>query len=239
MWQQISSNKQKSLFFITLMAMLLFFVGFVFGEVFCEEGGFVGLTVAFIVWIIICCISYFKGGDIFLAMGNAQKIEHVDFPMLFNVVEEMTLAAGLPKVPDIYIINEEHPNAFSTGRDTKHAAVAVTTGLLETLDRNELQGVIAHEIAHIVNRDTMFMLFAAITMGAVVYLSDIFLRIKTLKRKFKEQSSNSDIGNCFCYSCPIFCANVIFYYLKKKRIFGRCLCGPIYKIPHRTRQRFK
>lgn len=225
MWQQISSNKQKSLFFITLMAMLLFFVGFVFGEVFCEEGGFVGLTVAFIVWIIICCISYFKGGDIFLAMGNAQKIEHDDFPMLFNVVEEMTLAAGLPKVPDIYIINEEHPNAFSTGRDTKHAAVAVTTGLLETLDRNELQGVIAHEIAHIVNRDTMFMLFAAITMGAVVYLSDIFLRILRHSRgNSKNKAPILILAIVFAILAPFF-AQMLYFIISRKREFLADACA--------------
>ena len=225
MWQQINSNKQKSLFFITLMAILLFFVGFVFGEVFCQDGGFLGLTIALVIWIIICLISYFKGGDIFLAMGNAKKIEHDDFPMLFNVVEEMTLASGLPKIPDIYIINEDQPNAFATGRDTKHAAIAVTTGLLEKLNRDELQGVIAHEIAHIVNRDTMFMLFASITMGTIVYLSDIFLRsLRHSRGNSKNKGAILILALVFAILAPFF-AQMLYFIISRKREFLADACA--------------
>lgn len=225
MWQQISSNKKKSLFFITIMAILLFFTGYIFGEAFYTDGGFWGLTIALIIWIMICCISYFKGGDIFLAMGNAHKIEHDDFPMLFNVVEEMTLAAGLPKIPDIYIIHDEHPNAFSTGRDTRHAAVAVTTGLLETLSRDELQGVIAHEIAHIVNRDTMFMLFASITMGTIVYLSDIFIRMLRHSRgNSKGKAPILVLALVFAILAPFF-AQMLYFIISRKREFLADACA--------------
>ena len=225
MWQQINSNKQKSLFFITLMAMLLFFVGYIFGEVLCSDGGFLGLTIALIVWIIICCVSYFKGGDIFLAMGNAQKIEHDDYPVLFNVVEEMSLAAGLPKVPDIYIINEKHLNAFATGRDPAHAAIAVTSGLLNTLSRDELQGVVAHEIAHIVNRDTMFMLFASITMGAIVYLSDIFIRsLRHSRRNSKGSAPLFILALVFAILAPFF-AQMLYFVISRKREFLADACA--------------
>ncbi len=109
-------------------------------------------------------------------MSGAKKVKDGDLPQLRNVVEEMALAAGLPQVPDIYVIDDEAPNAFATGRRPETAAVAVTSGLLKTLNRDELQGVIGHEIGHVRNRDIQLMLFAGVLAGAIVILAEVGLR---------------------------------------------------------------
>jgi heat shock protein HtpX len=121
-------------------------------------------------------VSYYSGSAILLQMSNARKIEHNDHPRLYNVVEEMTIAAGLPRRPDVYIIDENAMNAFATGRDPEHAAVAITKGLLQRLNRDELQGVIAHEIGHIRNRDILFGTVAGIMVGLIVLMCDIYWR---------------------------------------------------------------
>lgn len=176
MWQQIDSNKNKSAILAACMFAFLLLVGFAIGEYSGPGGGPFGIITALIVWVIMLLTTYYGGDSIMLSMGGAQKIKKSDNPMLFNVVEEMSIAAGMPKPPDVYVIDDPSPNAFATGRDPKHAAVAVTKGLLEKLNRDELQGVIAHEIAHIVNRDTLFMLYAGIMLGAIVILTDGFSR---------------------------------------------------------------
>src|SRR5207244_13543505 len=108
-----------------------------------------------------------------LAIRHARPTEHKDAPELFNVVEEMAIAAGIP-LPRIYVIADSAPNAFATGRDPQHAAVTITTGLREKLTRDELQGVIAHEISHIRNYDIRLMLLMAVLVGTVVMLADFF-----------------------------------------------------------------
>jgi heat shock protein HtpX len=110
-----------------------------------------------------------------LAASRAKEITHEDAPVLFNVVEEMTIAAGLP-MPKVYIIEDSAPNAFATGRDPEHASVAVTSGLLEKLDRDELQGVIAHEMSHVGNFDIRYAMLVGVLVGTTVLISDFFLR---------------------------------------------------------------
>jgi len=110
-----------------------------------------------------------------LGSVNARQIQHDDHPMLFNVVEEMTIAAGLPKMPKVYIVDSDAPNAFAVGKEDD-SAVAVTTGLLMRLKRDELQGVVAHEIGHIKNHDTRFMVLAGVMMGAIILIADVFVR---------------------------------------------------------------
>ncbi|MEW5693883.1 MAG: M48 family metallopeptidase [Candidatus Hydrogenedentota bacterium] len=177
MWEQISANRRNSAFLVVLMAGLLFVIGYLFGEVFIGYGGGIfGLFIAFILWIFLILTSYFGGDNIFLAISGAREIQKKDHPILFNIVEEMTIAAGLPKVPRVFIIDDDAPNAFATGRTREVAAVAVTSGLLERLNRDELQGVIAHELAHINNRDTLYMIMVGVMMGAIVLLADIGVR---------------------------------------------------------------
>ena len=120
--------------------------------------------------------SYYGSDKLVLAMTGARVIGHDDAPQLFNLVEELTLAAGLP-MPKVAIVEDDAPNAFATGRDPEHAVIAFTSGILRSMDREELQGVAAHELAHVANRDTLVMAVAATTAGAIAILSDMVLRV--------------------------------------------------------------
>jgi len=128
------------------------------------------------VWAVWSLVSYFAGDSILLRTSGAREVSPDVHPQLFNVVEEMKIASGLPAMPRVYIIKARAPNAFAMGRKPEKAAVAVTAGLLSQLNRDELQGVIAHEVSHIKNRDIMFMTFAGIMLGSIVLISHIFLR---------------------------------------------------------------
>jgi heat shock protein HtpX len=176
-WELIRANQRRAATLVVIMAALLFLVGYTLGEALAPGAGAGGLFVAFVVWVVLTLVSYFQGDSIFLALAGARKIEKKDNPQLVNIVEEMTIAAGLPKVPDVYVMDEAAPNAFATGRDPQHAVVAVTAGLLETLNRDELQGVIAHELGHVKNRDVLYMLMVGIMMGAIVLLADVGARV--------------------------------------------------------------
>jgi heat shock protein HtpX len=124
----------------------------------------------------ISLLGYYQGDALVLAVSGAREIQHKDDPELFNVVEEMAIAAGIP-MPRVYLIDDPAPNAFATGRGPKHASVAITTGLRQKLNREELQGVMAHEIAHIRNFDIRLMLLMAVLIGTVVMLADFFWQI--------------------------------------------------------------
>jgi heat shock protein HtpX len=136
----------------------------------------VGVVGAVVLWGLLTLVAWRQGDRIFLGMSGARKVGPDDLPVLYNVVEEMSIASGLSRVPDVYVIDDPTPNAFATGRSPDTAAVAVTAGLLKILDRDELQGVIAHEIGHVRNRDILLMLFAGVLMGAIVLLADLGLR---------------------------------------------------------------
>ena len=177
MWEQIAANRRKSFMLVVATALLLMALGYAFGEYFGGRGyGPYGVAVAAVVWLVMTLFSWFQGDQVMLAVSGAHKVKKEDLPVLFNVVEEMTLAAGLPKMPDVYVIDDPAPNAFATGRRPETAAVAVTSGLLRRLNRDELQGVIAHEIGHIRNRDIQLMLFAGVLAGAIVILAEVGLR---------------------------------------------------------------
>jgi len=156
------------------MGALLLGMGYLIGEVFFDSG-IAGIILASIIWLIMNLVAFFQGDNVFLSISKAKKLERSDHPRLFNIVEEMKIASGLPKMPDIYIIDDPAPNAFATGRDPNKAAIAVTSGLLQRLNRDELQGVIAHEIGHIKNRDVLLMVISGIMMGAIVLLADLAL----------------------------------------------------------------
>jgi len=162
---------------MVLMAVVLLLLGFFIGEgFFGQRGGFFGLVIALAIWLILALVSFSSGDQILLTASKAKPVTHDVHPQLFNVVEEMKIAAGLPAMPKIYIINDYAPNAFATGRNPQNASIAVTAGLLARLDRDELQGVIAHEISHILHRDILFVTMAGIMLGSVVLLSNFFLR---------------------------------------------------------------
>ncbi len=176
MWELIRANKRNSIVLLVLMAVCLMLLGFIIGlSFFGPEGGFFGLIIATVIWLILTAVSFSSGDQIFLAASKAKPVTHDVHPQLFNVVEEMKIAAGLP-MPKVYIINDPAPNAFATGRKPETASVAVTAGLLGRLNRDELQGVIAHEISHILHRDILFVTLAGIMLGSIVLLSQVFLR---------------------------------------------------------------
>ncbi len=177
MWELIRANKRHSIFLMALMALMLLLVGGVIGlAVFGPDGGWIGLGVATVVWLVLALISLSSGDQILLAASHAQRVDHDVHPQLFNVVEEMKIAAGLPAMPKVYIINDPAPNAFATGRSPQSASLAVTAGLLARLNRDELQGVVAHEMSHILHRDILYVTLAGIMLGGIVLMSQVFLR---------------------------------------------------------------
>lgn len=170
MWEQIRSNQIRSVVLIISMGIVLLALGWVIG--FLLLGSWIaGLLIALVIWGIMDLVALFQGDSIVLSMSGAKKITAEDHPRLYNIVEEMKIASGLPKMPDIYIIDDPALNAFSTGRNADHAAVAITSGLLQKLNRDELAGVIGHEIGHIKNQDIRLMLLASILLGAIVILA--------------------------------------------------------------------
>jgi len=161
-------------FVVALLAALGFAIG---TAVIGGTNGGIGLLGAFgIVAIVWSLIGYYSGDKMVLAVSGAHRVTHEDEPRLFNVLEEMTIAAGLPQAPAVYVIEDPAPNAFATGRDPQHASIAVTRGLMAALDREELQGVVAHEMSHVRNYDIRFATLVGILVGMIALIADFFLR---------------------------------------------------------------
>jgi heat shock protein HtpX len=193
MWEQIRSNQTRSMVLVAGMGVMLLLIGYLLGIIFFDNG-LGGLIIAFIVWWIMSLIAYYQGDSILLGLAGARKISHDDHPRLYNIVEEMKIASGLEKVPDIYIINDPAPNAFAVGRNPDKAAVAITSGLLQKLNRDELQGVIGHEIAHIKNRDVLLMAIASVMLGTIVILAWYASRFMLFGGMGRSRSSSSSGG---------------------------------------------
>lgn len=195
MWELIRANQRKSFWLFVCMGILLLLLGYTIGSSFIPDGGgSFGVIIALAIWIILSIVSIAFGSNILLAISGAKEVTPEVHPQLFNVVEEMKIAAGLPNIPKIYIINEAAPNAFATGIKPENSAIAVTAGLLAQLNRDELQGVVAHETAHIYNRDIRFMTLAGIMLGAIVLISEIYFRgmwISGGGRRYSSKSSKS------------------------------------------------
>ncbi|MGD0795633.1 MAG: M48 family metallopeptidase [Dehalococcoidales bacterium] len=170
MWEQIRSNRIRSFVLIAGMGILLLVLGYVIGLYFFGNS-IAGLVIAAVIWFFMYLLAYFQGESILLGVSGAKKIARDDHPRLYNIVEEMKIASGLEKMPDIYIVDDPAPNAFATGRSPDRASVAVTSGLLQRLNRDELEGVIGHEISHIKNRDVLLMSVAGIILGTIVILA--------------------------------------------------------------------
>lgn len=191
MFELIQANRRRSRWLMGGMLVLLMAVGFICGfslfpvtdsfvaggyRFFIPMGGLIGMGIAFSVWGVQALLAWTAGDRLLMAAAGAKEITKDMHPQLFNIVEEMTLAARLPAMPKVYIIEDMSLNAFAAGKDPENAAVAVTAGLLSALNRDQLQGVIAHEIAHIANRDVQFMTFAGIMLGSIILITEIFHR---------------------------------------------------------------
>ncbi len=195
MWELIEANKRKSIFIFIGMGLLLILIGFTFGSFYSpDNGGFIGIFFAIMLWGILSTVSYFAGSKILLAVSGAKEVTKDVHPQLYNVVEEMRIAANLPYQPKIYIIADPAPNAFATGIKPENSAIAVTAGLLGTLNRDELQGVVAHEMSHILNRDILVMTFAGMMLGAITLMADVFARSLWFGGGSRYKSKSSDKG---------------------------------------------
>ncbi len=173
MYDEISANKRNSWLLVAAVTAVLVVLGYLLGEYW--GNGYVGLGMAVAIATVMSLSAYYNGAKMVLAISKARRIEKRDNPQLFNVVEELTIAGGMP-MPAIYVIDDSAPNAFATGRDPEHAAVAITSGLLEKLNRDELQGVMAHELSHVGNRDILFATMVGIMVGSIALIADFFLR---------------------------------------------------------------
>lgn len=173
LYGEIAANRRRSLLLVFSLSALLGIFGAALGALYGHPGA--GVTVAVVVAAVLLLISWFGGASMTLAASSARPADPARDQVLLNVVHEMAIAAGMP-VPSVYVIEDSAPNAFATGRDPRHAIVAVTTGLAEKLDRDELQGVIAHELAHVRNYDIRYTTLVAVTVGAIALLADFALR---------------------------------------------------------------
>jgi heat shock protein HtpX len=172
-YEQIAANKRRTALLMLGAVVFLGLVGYAIGQL--TGGGPAGLVLALAVAIAMSLGSYYAGDRIVLASVRAREVTPEEEPRLHNVVEGLAIAAGIPK-PRVYVVPERAPNAFATGRDPEHASIAVTRGLLETMNRVELEGVIAHEMAHILDRDILVGTVVATLVGAAVLLSEFFMR---------------------------------------------------------------
>jgi heat shock protein HtpX len=195
-YDEIAANKRNSLLMTALVVILLGLLGFAIGYVIVGSaaGGVAATALALIVGAISGIATYYSGDKLVLAVSGARQVDDSSAPQLMNVVHELTLAANLP-MPAVYIIDDTAPNAFATGRDPAHASVAITSGLLEKLDREELQGVIAHELSHVRNFDIRFSLVVGVMVGAIAILADFFLRFTFWGGLGGRRSSRDSGGN--------------------------------------------
>ncbi len=179
MWEAISANKRRSALLIGFLAVLLAIVGMAIGFLMGgrPQTAYFGAFIGMAIWGILLLVNMMGGESVLLSSANAREITHDEAPQLYNIVEEMRIASSLPAMPRVFIIDTPVPNAFAVGLNPERACVAVTTGLLERLGRDELQGVVAHELGHISNRDTLFMTLAGVTLGAIVLLADAGMRM--------------------------------------------------------------
>lgn len=169
MYEQIASNKRLSYLIIFVFILLIVAMGYVFGQL--TYFGYTGVALAAIIAIGMSWGSYYYSDQLVLKMSKARPVEKSEFPQVLNIVEAIAIAAGVP-TPKMYVIDNPSPNAFATGRDPEHSAIAVTTGLIKKLKRIELEGVIAHEMSHIKNYDIRFMTLTVVMVGVVLLLSD-------------------------------------------------------------------
>ncbi|MDP2587797.1 MAG: M48 family metallopeptidase [bacterium] len=190
-YTHIRSNKFKSIVMVVLTMIFALGVGAIFA--YAADYGPIAIVLAAVIGVPMTLTGYFAGDKIALAVNGAKQVQRETNRDLYNVVENIAITAGLP-TPKIYIIPDEAPNAFATGRDPRRASIALTAGLLRSLDQQELEGVVAHELAHIGDYDTRYMTIVAVMTGLIVLMSEYFLRFSWITGGGRRRSSN-DSGN--------------------------------------------
>ncbi len=190
LYTQADSNIRKTWILLTLFFIFIIAVGWLFSFLL-DDNSF--LVIAVVISTVQTFASYWYSDKIVLAMTGAREIKKEDNPELYRIVENLAITAGLP-LPKIFIIEESQPNAFATGRDDKHAVVAVTKGLLNKMERTELEGVIAHELSHIGNKDMLLDSALVVLVGIVSLLSRMFLRLNYLRGSRRSKNSRGSAG---------------------------------------------
>lgn len=174
-YDAVAANRWRTIALVVAFAGILTALGYAVGEVFAPGGGVAMVPAALGLSGVSAAASYFAGDKLVLAQSHARELTANEEPQLRNIVETLSIGMGI-EPPRIYLIDDTAPNAFATGRDPKHASIAVTRGLLDKLDRTETEGVIAHELSHIGNRDIRVMLLVVVLVGTIALLSDWMLR---------------------------------------------------------------
>jgi len=240
MWEQIRYNRIRTAQLVIGIGLLLVLLGYLLGLLLSlglklpaslytpdeygswlanlgtpNQFGIAGVVIALIVWAVASLVTYFNGDNIILGLAKAKKIGANDLKRLSNIVEELKISSGLEIMPSIYVIDDPALNAFAVGRDPKKAAVVVTSGLLQKLNRDELQGVIAHEIAHIKNRDVLLMVMCSVLLGTMIILSHYPSYLSwgetTITKQKSDRKKYSDSKNLRTVSISIFLALVALF----------------------------
>jgi len=220
LYTQADSNTWKTWLLMTFLFVFVILLGWLFSYILKDQAI---LYIAVVVSILTSFGSYWYSDKLVLAMTKAQLIEKKDNPELYRIVENLCITAGLP-LPKIYILEESQPNAFATGRDANHAIIAVTRGLLNKLEKTELEGVIGHELSHIGNKDMLLQTFIVVLAGFIALISDWFLRISYFgggRRRNSEDSGASIlffVGIIAAVLAPI-AATLIQLAVSRKREF--------------------
>ena len=218
MYELIAKNKRKSVIVFLAMGLILLILGAGLGFWFDINSGYggyntiigpytiIGMLIALVLWAVQAWIAYKKGAQVVLSGMDAKELTKEEDPMMYNIIEELTMASGLP-MPKIYLINTPAMNAFAAGSKPENSVVAITAGLRNTLNRHEIQGVMAHEMSHIYNRDVMYMTFAGVMMCTIVMLSQVLTRMVFYGRMGGRNRSSSGGNNGLIYL--IFIAVVV------------------------------
>ena len=216
MYNQIDSNKRRTVYLFFFFAVFLIAIGWAFSYIYDSQ---IILVIAVLIAIFQSWFSYYFADSVSLAVSGAKEASESQFQELHHIVENLAITSGLPK-PKVYVINDPSPNAFATGRNPKHASVAVTTGLLQVMEKRELEGVLAHELSHVGNYDILVMTVTVTLVGSIVLLSDIFMRSLWFRGR---DSNNRDgggyliiIGIVLAILAPIF-AKLIELAISRKR----------------------
>lgn len=237
MWEQIAANRRRSIVLVSTMVLVLAGGGYAAGELLAPGAGPLGLGAAGLIAGVLLLTYWFAAESVLLNGAMVRELARDDCPRLFNVVDEMKLAAGLGFSPKVYLVEDAVPNAFAIGRHPANYAIAVTSGLLHRLNRDELQGVIAHEISHLKNQDVKFMTLAAVLLGSIVILSDVARRMLWYGGRGRRRSDSRGggqaqaviliIGLVFVLVGPLM-AQLLYFACSRKREFLADACAAQY-----------
>ncbi len=229
----IGANKRNSLILLFLVFLIFFAMVWVVSDLL--EWGACGYFLGFAALVFYGVTAYFAGDKIVLAVSGAKELQKKDNPFIYNVVEGLSIAANIP-IPKVYMIDDASPNAFATGRDPQHSSLAVTRGLVETMNREELEGVLAHEISHIANYDIRFMTLTVVLIGAIGLVSGIVTRTFLYGgmgggRKGKGGGVLLLIGLVFVILAPIFATFVRFAISRQREYLADANAAKLTRYP--------